>query len=80
MNADVELENEFSDLLSNFESMWDGHPGKISIVKHQIDLSPAQSKPIRFVLYRAGPKARELERNEIDKMLLGGVIRPTQID
>ena len=55
--------------------MWDGHLGLIKSTEHRIQLEkdaiPAYQQP-----YRAGPKQRELEKAEIDKMLSLDVIEP----
>lgn len=74
------LRPEINSLLTEFTSMWDGHLGTIQTVKHRIDLDPPKAKPIHSAPYRAGPAARQLEREEIDKMLRMGVIEPAQTE
>ena len=51
------------ELLSDFEDMWSGRLGNISAAKHRIDLTP-DAKPVYQVLYRAGHRAREIEKRE----------------
>ena len=65
-------------MLSEFAEMWDGQLGTITAAKHRIDLDPPDSIPIHSVPYRAGPKAREFEKQEIQKMLSMNVIEPAQ--
>lgn len=55
--------------------MWDGHLGRIKITIHRIELKP-DPKPIFQYRYRAGPKLRQLEKDEICKILKEGVIEP----
>lgn len=56
--------------------MSSGHHSLVSIEKHHIELGPAAARPIHSASYRAGPKAREYERNEISEMLWEGAIKP----
>lgn len=56
--------------------MWDGRLGTVSASKHRIDLVPG-AKPVFQPPYRAGPRQRELEKMEIDKMLEADVIEPS---
>ncbi len=54
--------------------MWDGSLGRIRATEHSIELKPG-NRPFRLPPYRAGPKAREMEDAEIQRMLAEGVIR-----
>lgn len=56
--------------------MWDGHLGSVSGACHSFRLK-ADSQPVQAVPYRAGPKMREHEKAEIDKMLKAKVIEPS---
>ena len=47
------------------------------MTEHKIDLKEG-SEPYAQNAYRAGPKAREFEAQEIDRMLKAGVIEPAQ--
>jgi hypothetical protein len=60
-------------MLKTHKSTWDGRLGEVSAKKHRIDLVPG-ARPIHSLPYRAGPRAREIEKQEIDKMLRQGVI------
>ena len=64
-------------MLKEFAPMWAGDLGQINTTEHHIDLVPG-SRPVAQQPYRAGPKARELEQREVDKMLREGVIEPSQ--
>jgi hypothetical protein len=50
--------------------MWAGSLGEISFTQHGIELQK-DAKPIYQAPYRAGPKAREAERIEVDRMFQG---------
>eukprot|EP00171_Calliarthron_tuberculosum_P022928 IDg22928t1 len=64
-------------LLRKHEHLWSGHLGKIRETEHYIDLVPG-ARPFRSHPYRAGPKQRELEDAEIQRMLEADVIRPSK--
>lgn len=49
--------------------------GKIKTTELRIDLKP-ESKQLNSPAYRTGPKTRAIERSEIDKQLIAGVIEP----
>jgi hypothetical protein len=53
--------------------MWDGRLGQVHTTHHRIELKPG-SKPIYSRPYRAGPRAREAEAAEVQRMLKAGVI------
>lgn len=63
-------------MLRKHEKMWSGQLGEITVTEHHIDLVKG-ARPFKSHPYRAGPKARELEKFEIDKQLKAGVIEPT---
>lgn len=48
------------------------------IAKHRIELTLLDIRPLNTAPYRAGPKARELEKTEIDKMHGMNVIESAQ--
>ena len=64
-------------MLKEFTPMWDGSLGTIGVTEHRIDLLPG-TRPISQHPYRAGPKAREEEKSQVEKMLRAGVIEPAQ--
>ena len=66
-------------LLEPFQSMWTGTLGSIHATSHHINLEPG-TKPIHQQPYRAGHKARQEERKQIDKMLEQGVIEPSSAE
>lgn len=69
------LKDQVVNMLSKHDSMWAGSLGEISITQHRIELQK-DAKPIYQAPYRAGSKAREVERIEVDRMLQEGVIEP----
>jgi len=62
-------------LLAKYRQMWDGHLGHVTTANHRIELIPG-AKPVQVQPYRAGPRARELESEEVQRMLKAGVIEP----
>lgn len=71
---------QFIDMLSEFEHMWDRHLGRINAAKHRIELNDRNTAPVHSTPYRAGPKTRGFERVKIDKMLVGNIIEPAQTE
>ena len=74
---DQELRGKIIKMLEKHEDMW--RPGKLSTVDatyHRIELEPG-TKPIRQAPYRQGHKGRDIQQQEITKMLDAGVIEPT---
>lgn len=67
-------------MLTQIESMCNGHLDLIKAVKRRIELDTTGSRPIHSVSYRAGPKARESDKKEIDRMLGMEVIEPDQTE
>lgn len=61
-------------MMTGFESKSEGHLGRINDAKHHIELSSDKIRPIHCVTYKAGPRARESEITEIDRMIKMGVI------
>jgi hypothetical protein len=53
--------------------MWTGELGEIYTTKHRIELKDS-AKTVYQAPYRAGHRAREVEKNEIERMLKAGVI------
>lgn len=67
-------------MLSNFDWISDGHLGKINFAKHQIEFLLAEEMPNFSTPYCAGSKARELEKNGIDKILSERVVEPAHTE
>lgn len=66
---------QVEEVLDLFADKWDGHLGNIKATIHRIEFKP-NSKPIFQQPYGAVPKLRQLEKDEIDKMLREGIIEP----
>jgi hypothetical protein len=64
-----------TNMLEPHQAMWDGHLGEVTATQHRIDLIPG-ARPVHSQPYRAGTRAREIEKAEIEKMLAQGVIEP----
>lgn len=56
---------EFIDVLTTFQSIWNGHLGRISTMKNRVDLLSPMIRPINSVPYRAKPKTRNLEKSQL---------------
>lgn len=56
-------------MLAKLQKMWDGRLGRVPIAKHRVEWITLDLRHINAASYRAEPKARELEKTEIDKML-----------
>eukprot|EP00171_Calliarthron_tuberculosum_P001947 IDg1947t1 len=59
------------------EGLWSSHLGEIKEAKHYIVLTPG-ARPFRSQPYRADPTQRELEAEEIRRMLAANVNRPSK--
>ena len=76
-HVDAKYHQSIKKMLHKYNAMWDGSIGEISTVNHHIHLQPG-TRPIAQHPYRAGPRAREAEKAEVDRMLEAGVIEPAQ--
>lgn len=66
----------FSEMLTELDSMWNGHLGRISLSKYRIDIFNNEVKAVLSVLYRARLTARQFSAAEINRMLVKRVIEP----
>ena len=76
-NLDRKYHASVRAILEEYSSMWDGKLGEIKLTEHRIDLVP-DARPFAQPPYRAGPKARQIKQEHVNKMLRGGVIEPAQ--
>lgn len=53
----TERQNLVPHMLRQYDSMWSGFLGQMSIFKHQIDSQPG-TRPFLIILYRAGSATR----------------------
>lgn len=67
-------------MIKEFKIFWDDHFGRINIPKNPIEFKMGQGKPVEWSPYRAGPKAREFQKSEIDKILEMMVIGAAESD
>ena len=73
----TEQQKTVREALTPYTKLWSGHLGLIEKAKHRINLIPG-AQPFRLPPYRSGPKAREIEQNEVARMLDEGVIEPSE--
>ncbi|CAN8072774.1 unnamed protein product [Agarophyton chilense] len=64
-------------MLKKYASMWTGKLGGISATENHIDVIPG-SRPISQPPHRAGPRTRQIEEDNVAKMLEAGVIETAQ--
>ena len=69
----ADLQTRVREFLSPFSELWSGQLGTVRLTEHRIKLKP-DSEPVFSQPYRAGPKARDIEQEEVSKMLNAGVI------
>lgn len=50
----------FIDMLSQFQCMWIGHLGPITVAKHHVELLRSDTAAVHPAAYRAGPTTREV--------------------
>lgn len=63
-------------MMERYRSLWNGNLGKISVAKHRTESDLSNAAPIQASLYRAGPRQRNLEREEVYQMIKAGVAEP----
>lgn len=56
-------------MMTDFADMWDRRLWTVCRDKHRLEFEPPEALPIQITPYRAGPRARELEKEEIDKLV-----------
>lgn len=76
LSDDSKKYHDFLNMLSDFQFMWNSQLGQVCIAEHRIELTDNNTKLIHSVPYQAGPKATELEKAEINEMLLQKIIKP----
>ena len=72
----AEYHERIRKMLAKHAHMWSGHLGEITTAVHRIELIPGAT-PVRQMPYRQGPKGRQYEKEEVDRMLREGVIQPS---
>lgn len=60
----------FLEMLELYQTIWHRHLGTLNTTTHRIELHSA--------FFRAGPKARQSQKDEIDRLLKENVIEPSQ--
>lgn len=66
------------DLENQFECTWDDHFDSTSGAKYRSELISGETKSVDSAPYRAGPRACDFEKTEIDKMLKMGLFEPAK--
>lgn len=70
--------DECMNMSAAFQSMRDGHLGRISVVKHRVELLDDNTQTGLSKPYCAGPKLRIFENVEIEKILKDNTIESVQ--
>jgi len=71
-----ELRPKLQAVLDRYKSVWHGSLGSIKKATHRIVLRPGAT-PVRQHLYKAGPRTREIEKEQVELMQSMGVIEPS---
>lgn len=67
-------------MLTQFDSMQDGHIGLIEAVQHEIKLEKMDSRTIQSAAYCTGPETRQVRKEEVDQLLIRNAILPVQTE
>lgn len=62
--------------MSHYADTCDCHLRQILLPQHRTAFTAGDSHPVHSALYMAGPQQRALERDEVDKMFMEGVLEP----
>lgn len=81
---DPQTKQQVINLSNEFKEMWSGHPGQIKATARRINLlpdaQPVYQQPFGHrvigLSYRAGMKAREVEKAEVERILKEVVVEP----
>lgn len=65
-------------MITQFESMWNDHPGSFKAVQHRIKFDKTDSQPMNLALIKQGQTEREFEKQEINRMLPMDGIQPSE--
>lgn len=71
---------EFVNMLAPFVSIWNVHLRRVSSFKRRVELESQIVHLIHPVPYRAGSKAGDCEKSEVENMLVVNVIEPAQTE
>lgn len=66
----------FMNMCTQSVGMWGGHHGSTKVRQDRIELENTNRRPTCSVPYLSAPKARDLEKQEINGMLSMEVIEP----
>lgn len=69
---------DFIQMLERFKSMWYGNLCHVTTTNHRDESDPRATTAVHSVVYRAGQKPRDLDKNKIHNMLSVNVIEPAQ--
>lgn len=67
-------------ILTDLESMWDGHVECVTVAKHHISLIGDSARMVHSVPYGAGRTARWFSATKIVRMIAEKVIKPVTIE
>lgn len=71
-------QDDFIDMLTPFQSMWDRHLQRNSAVKHWVDLESPASWAIQLTPFRAGLVPHDFEWSETEHILAMNLMDPEQ--
>ena len=76
-NVPQEYHAKVKTMLNKHSQMWTGRLGRIELTSHRITLKP-DAVPVKQAPYRAGPRGRQNETEQVKAMLKEGVIAPSE--
>lgn len=59
----------YEEMMSEWASMWDGHLGRVLLIKHGMDLTNPSRRSMHSSPYGASPRQRQRKRNDLTKTL-----------
>lgn len=64
----------FLDLPNEYQSIWNGHLGRIDVGRHHVGLYKDKVMSVNSASYRAGPKGKQFTAVETNRMIAENVI------
>ena len=68
---------DIQDLLNSYMDLFSDHPGRCSILKHNIELLPG-TMPIHQHPYRVSPAKKRIMKEEVEYLLKNGLAKPSK--
>lgn len=76
-NEYLAFRHTFVEMLPKFEYKWNAQLRSVNAILPRVELEQSNEGPIHLTLYRAGLKAREFQKKELENSLAMDVIEPS---